>query len=203
MKVWYKTLRMQKILVLPLKAVSQSLAIINRFYFMRSTHHQGCYDSREIKLCLLAKKQQFLAKICRRLVLASTQDFQVVRAAHSPESAKPAQPRMSPTDRRVTSSSSVGMRPAIGCNGAVAKAAQAAADESARQSMVDMGFSSVDITAALERENRAFGPALIQVLNGLDEDRTKTDNKQSNRFRRQCFKCVPLFFLFATPYEVH
>ena len=63
--------------------------------------------------------------------------------------------------------------------------ASAAAQESARQSMVDMGFSSVNITAALERNDFAFEPALQLLLNGLDERRTNTDRKQSERFRRQ------------------
>ena len=79
---------------------------------------------------------------------------------------------------------------AAGAQASVAAEESTAAEESARQSMVDMGFSSVDITAALERENFAFGQALIQLLNGLDEHRTKTDNKHINRFRRQGLKCA-------------
>ena len=73
-----------------------------------------------------------------------------------------------------------------------AAAAQASAEVevSARQSMVDMGFSSVDITAALERTDFAFGPALLLLLNGLDTHRHLTDNKQSERFCRQGVKYV-------------
>ena len=71
---------------------------------------------------------------------------------------------------------------------AVAKALAAAHESKSWQSMVDMGSSSVDTKAALEREDFAFGPALIQLLNGLDEHRTKTDNKQINRSRRQGLK---------------
>ena len=66
--------------------------------------------------------------------------------------------------------------------------ASAAAEESARQSMVGMGFSSVDITAALERSDFAFGPALLLLLNGLDQHRTKTDRQQNERFRRHVRK---------------
>ena len=66
--------------------------------------------------------------------------------------------------------------------------ASAAAEESARQSMVGMGFSSVDITTALERSGFAFGPALLLLLNGLGQQRTKTGGQQSERFRRHVRK---------------
>ena len=68
-----------------------------------------------------------------------------------------------------------------------AAVAQASAEEDEKtwRSMVDMGFSVVDITTALERTGFAFGPALVELLNGLDEHRTNTDRTQSERFRRQ------------------
>ena len=65
--------------------------------------------------------------------------------------------------------------------------ASAAAEESARQSMVDMGFSSVDITAALERSDFAFGPALLLLLNGLEANAARS-RQQSERFRRHVRK---------------
>lgn len=59
----------------------------------------------------------------------------------------------------------------------------AGAVASPRQSMVDMGFSSADITAALRRSDFAFGQALLLLPNGLDEHRTNIDRQQSERFR--------------------
>ena len=69
--------------------------------------------------------------------------------------------------------------------------ASAAAEETARQTMVDMGFDSADITTALERTDFAFGSALLLLLNGLDEQRRKTDTaRQTERFRRHVRKKV-------------
>jgi hypothetical protein len=69
--------------------------------------------------------------------------------------------------------------------------ASAAAEETARQTMVDMGFDSADITTALERTHFAFGSALLLLLNGLDEQRRKTDTaRQTARFRRHVQKKV-------------
>ena len=53
-----------------------------------------------------------------------------------------------------------------------------------------MGFDLVHITAALEQTGFAFRPALLLLLNGLDEQRTKTDRQQSERFRRHGRKTV-------------
>ena len=50
--------------------------------------------------------------------------------------------------------------------------------------MVDMGFDLGQLTAVLERTDFAVGPALTLLLNGLDEQRTRTDRQQSERFRR-------------------
>ena len=47
-----------------------------------------------------------------------------------------------------------------------------------------MGFDLVHITAALEQTGFAVRPALLLLLNGMDEQRTTTDRRQSERFRR-------------------
>jgi len=73
-------------------------------------------------------------------------------------------------------------------DGAAETEASAMAEESARQSMVDMGFSLVDITMALERSDFQFREALLLLLNGLDQHRTKFDRDQSDRFRRHTVK---------------
>ena len=68
--------------------------------------------------------------------------------------------------------------------------ASAAAEDAARQTMVNMGFDVVHITAALEQTGFAFGPALVLLLNGLDQQRTRTDGQQRERFRRHGLQTV-------------
>ena len=51
--------------------------------------------------------------------------------------------------------------------------ASATAEESSRQTMVEMGFTEEDITNALEQSDFQFSDALLLLLNGLDAQRTK------------------------------
>ncbi len=53
-----------------------------------------------------------------------------------------------------------------------------------------MGFDLVHITAALEQTGFAIRPALLLLLNGLNKQRTKTDRRQSERFRRHVRKTI-------------
>ncbi len=64
--------------------------------------------------------------------------------------------------------------------------AVSAAEDSALQLMIDMGFKEEDITRALEKSGFVFGRALLLLLNGLDAQRTKYDSME--RFRRHGMK---------------
>ena len=66
--------------------------------------------------------------------------------------------------------------------------AVASSENSAAQTMIDMGFQEVDITRALEQTSFVFGRALLLLLNGLDSQRTKHDAFE--RFRRHGLKTV-------------
>ena len=61
-------------------------------------------------------------------------------------------------------------------------------DDSAAQSMVEMGFAIEDITHALEICSFSLARALLLLLNGLDAQRTKFDAQE--RFRRHGLKVV-------------
>ena len=54
--------------------------------------------------------------------------------------------------------------------------------------MAEMGFAVGDITTALEQASFSFPQALLLLLNGLDEQRTKYDAQ--DRFRRHALKTV-------------
>ena len=61
-------------------------------------------------------------------------------------------------------------------------------EENAAETMRAMGFGVDDITRALEQESFSFGRALLFLLTGLDERRTKFDTQE--RFRRHVLKNV-------------
>ena len=67
---------------------------------------------------------------------------------------------------------------------------QANLQESARQLMVDMGFSLADITMALEGMGFEFGKALLLLLNGLDQQRTNIDRCQKESLHRHSRQTV-------------
>ena len=54
--------------------------------------------------------------------------------------------------------------------------------------MYNMGFRVDDITRALERTSFPYGKALLLLLNGTDEKRTKYDSQ--DRFRRHSLNTV-------------
>ena len=64
----------------------------------------------------------------------------------------------------------------------LASAAVPADENHAAQTMIEMGFKEVDITRALEQSQFNFGHALLLLLNGLDANRSRYDNRE--RFRR-------------------
>eukprot|EP00969_Alexandrium_andersonii_P093987 4152351-Alexandrium_andersonii.AAC.1 len=54
--------------------------------------------------------------------------------------------------------------------------------------MQDMGFQADDIARALEAASLSFGKALLLLLSGIDDKRTKQGNKA--RFRRHLRQSV-------------
>ena len=64
----------------------------------------------------------------------------------------------------------------------------AEAEDIIAQNMIGMGFKEGDITRALEKSDFNFERALLLLLNGIDEQRTKYDSRQ--RFRRHSLRNV-------------
>ena len=76
----------------------------------------------------------------------------------------------------------------LGSSASPSSTGAAVSEDSAAQSMVEMGFAIEDITHALETSSFSFTRALLLLLNGLDAQRTKFDAQE--RFRRHGLKVV-------------
>ena len=76
----------------------------------------------------------------------------------------------------------------LGSSASTSSTGAAVSDDSAAQSMREMGFAVKDITHALETTSFSFTRALRLLLNGLDAQRMKSDAQE--RFRRHGLKVV-------------